>query len=148
MTRSEEIPDGPRRCGAADQAVTSLRQLAVQFGTTTRAIRYYEYLELIRGETRGRNRFYDHRARARLRLILRARHFGMRLEDIRQWLELYDLEGPEAQNQRWLKISCDRQAAIEQEIRDRLTILKDLRQTDDRVRLLLARSDETRWAAE
>ena len=41
-------------------------------------------------ERDGRARIYRGRERARLKLILRGRRFGFSLEEIRQWLEMYD----------------------------------------------------------
>jgi DNA-binding transcriptional MerR regulator len=51
----------------------------------------------------GRARYYGPREVARMTLILRGRRFGFSLEEIRQWLELYDAD-PEGKTQRdaWL----------------------------------------------
>jgi DNA-binding transcriptional MerR regulator len=56
-------------------------------------LRYYEYIELLQPERNGRARAYGPREVARMVLILRGRRFGFSLEEIRQWLELYEREG-------------------------------------------------------
>ncbi len=43
-------------------------------------------------------------------LILRGRRFGFALEDIRQWLVMYEKEGTDAQMRKWVELA-DRQLA-------------------------------------
>ncbi|MFC6643381.1 MerR family transcriptional regulator [Sulfitobacter profundi] len=62
-----------------------------------RTLRYYEYLELLKPTLQGRERSYDRKQIARFKLILRGRRFGMKLEDIRVWLEIYKNRGSRAQ---------------------------------------------------
>src|SRR5690606_31320027 len=64
--------------------------LAAEFGITTRAIRFYEARGLISPERRGANRVYTRRDRARLILILRGKNLGFSLEDVADYLALYD----------------------------------------------------------
>jgi DNA-binding transcriptional MerR regulator len=71
-------------------------------------LRYYEYIELLSPEKEGRNRFYTAREVARMTLIMRGRRFGFSLEEIRQWLEIYQKEGTEPQLRAWLDMA-DRQ---------------------------------------
>lgn len=76
------------------------------FEITPRTLRYYEYLELIAPVKEGRKRFYRPRELARLKLILNGRRFGFKLEEIRQWLELYDPDsGNETQLRTWIDAS-------------------------------------------
>ena len=72
-------------------------------------MRHYEYIELLAPEREGRARFYGPREVARMTLILRGRRFGFALEEIRQWLEMYDSD-PEGrlQQQVWIDMA-DRQ---------------------------------------
>ena len=53
-------------------------------------LEYYEYIELLSPERQGRSRFYGARECARMTLILRGRKFGFQLEELRQWLLIYD----------------------------------------------------------
>lgn len=115
----------------------TLREIAKRFNTTPRTIRHYEFLELLKGYPHGRQRYYDRRAQARLKLVLRARRFGLRLEDIRQWLEVYDTQGPVPQLQRWLEISEGLEATLAQEIREKEAAREELRRVKRMVSTLL-----------
>lgn len=68
-------------------------EMVRKFDITPRTLRYYEYLELLKPTLEGRDRLYDRKQVARFKLILRGRRFGMKLEEIRAWLELYDSRG-------------------------------------------------------
>ena len=71
--------------------------MCARFDVTPRTLRYYEYVELLSPRREGRARHYGPRECARMTLILRGRRCGFSLEDIRQWLELRDEAGTEAQ---------------------------------------------------
>ncbi|MFP4304740.1 MerR family transcriptional regulator [Rhodosalinus sp.] len=75
----------------------SFKEMCARFDVTPRTLRYYEYIELLQPERIGRQRFYGPRELARMTLILRGRRYGFQLEDIRQWLLIYENEGTEAQ---------------------------------------------------
>lgn len=75
----------------------SFKEMCDRFEVTPRTLRYYEYIELLSPEREGRSRFYGPREVARMTLILRGRRFGFSLEEIRQWLDIYESEGSEAQ---------------------------------------------------
>ena len=111
----------------------SFKEMCAKFDVTPRTLRYYEYIELLAPEKDGRARWYGSREVARMTLILRGRRFGFSLEEIRQWLEIYDKRGTDAQMQEWIRLA-DRQLAALEDERARLdeTIL-DLRQLRDRV---------------
>ncbi|WP_296474267.1 MerR family DNA-binding transcriptional regulator [Roseinatronobacter sp.] len=86
----------------------TFKEMCAQFDVTPRTLRYYEYIELLSPEKEGRNRFYTPREVARMTLIMRGRRFGFSLEEIRQWLEIYQKEGTEPQLRAWLDMA-DRQ---------------------------------------
>jgi DNA-binding transcriptional MerR regulator len=89
-----------------DQDKLTLKEMCVKFDVTPRTLRYYEYIELLQPEKDGRTRFYGTKEMARLELILRGRRFGFSLEEIRQWLELYDSDpNHKAQMEAWLELS-------------------------------------------
>ena len=71
----------------------TFKEMCAKFDVTPRTLRYYEYIELLQPDREGRSRFYSPRETARMVLILRGRRFGFSLEEIRQWLELYDAKG-------------------------------------------------------
>ena len=70
----------------------TIGELADAFGLTTRAIRFYESKGLIAPPRKGKARSYSRRERARLKLIQRGKNLGFSLEEIRDWLQLYDAD--------------------------------------------------------
>ena len=91
-----------------DEPRLSFKEMCAKYDVTPRTLRYYEYIELLSPERVGRARFYGAKELARMTLILRGRKFGFPLEDIRQWLMIYEHEGTEAQMKTWLELA-DRQ---------------------------------------
>lgn len=89
----------------------SFKEMCARFEVTPRTLRYYEYIELLSPEKDGRARFYGARETARMTLILRGRRFGFSLEEIRQWLLLYDQDGSGGQYRVWIELA-DRQLAV------------------------------------
>ena len=76
---------------AAAQARTwTVGELADELGVTTRTLRHYEDEGLVAPRRSGGNRVYTARDRARLRLILRGRRFGMTLAECREIVDMYD----------------------------------------------------------
>lgn len=75
----------------------SFKEMCAEFDVTPRTLRYYEYIELLQPDREGRARFYGLRESARMKLILRGRKFGFQLEEIRQWLLIYENEGTSVQ---------------------------------------------------
>ncbi len=88
----------------------SFKEMCARFEVTPRTLRYYEYIELLRPEKEGRNRWYGPREVARMKLILRGRRFGFSLEEVRQWLLLYGTKGTKAQYRTFVEYA-DRQLA-------------------------------------
>ncbi len=86
----------------------SFKQMCARFDVTARTLRYYEYIELLSPQKDGRQRSYGPREVARMTLILRGRRFGFSLEEIRQWLEIYETAGTRAQLEAWVRMA-DRQ---------------------------------------
>ena len=108
----------------------SFKEMCAQFDVTPRTLRYYEYIELLKPDREGRSRFYGAREKARMKLILRGRKFGFQLEDIRQWLLIYENEGNEAQMRAWIELADGQLAELEEQrkqLADATAELKDLR---------------------
>lgn len=100
-----------------DATRLSFKEMCTRFEVTPRTLRYYEYIELLRPERAGRARFYGPREVARMTLILRGRRFGFSLEEIRQWLELYEEKGSEAQTRAFVERADRQLAALRDEAR-------------------------------
>ncbi|WP_457649893.1 MerR family transcriptional regulator [Profundibacter sp.] len=102
----------------SDKKLT-FKEMCAKFEVTPRTLRYYEYIELLSPEKDGRSRLYGPREVARMVLILRGRRFGFSLEEIRQWLEIYEQEGTKAQLETWVEMA-NRQLDALQEQRKQL----------------------------
>ncbi|MGH6998083.1 MAG: MerR family transcriptional regulator [Phenylobacterium sp.] len=68
----------------------TITQLCREFGTTPRALRYYEEQGLLSPSREGLARIYTYRDRGRLTLILRGKMVGLSLAEIRDILDLYE----------------------------------------------------------
>ena len=86
----------------------TFKEMCAKYDVTPRTLRYYEYIELLHPTREGRTRFYGPRECARMTLILRGRRFGFQLEELRQWLLMYEKEGTAAQMKAWIEMA-DRQ---------------------------------------
>ncbi|SNS82826.1 MerR family transcriptional regulator [Antarctobacter heliothermus] len=95
----------------------TFKEMCAKFDVTPRTLRYYEYIELLTPDRDGRARHYGPREIARMILILRGRKFGFQLEDIRQWLLIYEHEGTEAQMRAWVAMADRQLAQLEDERR-------------------------------
>jgi DNA-binding transcriptional MerR regulator len=109
----------------------TFKEMCSEFDVTPRTLRYYEYIELLQPDREGRSRFYTPREVGRMKLILRGRKFGFSLEDIRQWLNLYDAD-PEnkVQMQSWIELADGQMAELESrksQIDEAISELKALR---------------------
>jgi DNA-binding transcriptional MerR regulator len=100
----------------------TFKEMCAKFDVTPRTLRYYEYIELLQPERDGRSRFYHAREVARMKLIMRGRKFGFSLEDIRQWLDLYNTDHQnQTQMQSWIELA-DRQM---EELKSRRTQISE-----------------------
>lgn len=69
----------------------SISELASEFEISPRSIRFYEEKGLISPKrTRGNQRIYEKRDRARLKLIVRGKRFGYSLEEIAEMIGMTD----------------------------------------------------------
>jgi len=104
----------------------SFKDMCAHFNVTPRTLRYYEYIELLQPQRVGRARFYSPREVARMTLIMRGRRFGFSLEELRQWLQIYDKEGSTAQMQAWIPIAQKKLAILKQQQEELKGAITDL----------------------
>ena len=113
----------------ADRTWT-IGELATEFGTTLRTIRFYEDRGLLTPDRAGTARVFRDRDRVRLQLILRGKRLGFSLTDIAHILGLYDeTPGERGQLEFLLADIAQRRAMLEDRRRDldvTLTELADL----------------------
>lgn len=126
----------------------SIRDLAREFGVTTRTIRFYEDEGLLAPERRGQMRVYRARDRVRLRLILRGKRLGFRLAEIRDILDMYDSEpGETGQLRHLLGKIAERRTALERQRADIDETLAEMAEIEARCneRLTALAPRGTRW---
>lgn len=111
----------------------SFKQMCARFDVTPRTLRYYEYIELLHPDREGRARYYGPRECARMKLILRGRKFGFQLEDIRQWLLIYEKEGNKAQMRAWVELADGQLGQLDEQRKQLEDARAELQQLRDSV---------------
>ena len=84
------VGDGAKARDA--ERLYSVTELAQELGITARTIRFYEDKALISPQRAGGARVYAPRDRARMILILRGKRLGFSLREIKEYLDLYDVD--------------------------------------------------------
>ncbi len=74
------------------QRIYSIAELAREFGIPARTIRFYEDEGLIKPRRQGLTRLYSPHDRVRLGWILRGKRLGFSLAEIKQLLDLYQVD--------------------------------------------------------
>ena len=72
--------------------IYSIAELAREFGITARTIRFYEDEGLVKPRRQGLTRLYSAGDRTRLGWILRGKRLGFALAEIRELLDLYQVD--------------------------------------------------------
>ena len=131
------ILNGVGRFTMADVRL-SFKEMCARFDVTPRTLRYYEYIELLAPERDGRARFYGPRELARMTLILRGRRFGFSLEDIRQWLLIYEKDGTVPQMRKWIELADRQLTELAEQRRNLDETMDELRRLRDETAATLA----------
>lgn len=130
MTRRKRPTDADaaQEPGDSDH-LSTIGELAAAHGITTRTIRFYEAKGLISPARKGVARSYGRRDRARLKLILRGKNLGFSLEDITEFLTLYDADPSQMAQTRLLLAKIDGHIQeLETKRKDIERTLKDLKE--------------------
>ena len=109
----------------------TFKDMCSRFDVTARTLRYYEYIELLHPEKEGRSRFYGPREIARMSLILKGRRFGLSLEEIRQWLVMYDKEDNTAQTRAWVELANKQLGVLGKQLEELTATVEELRALRD-----------------
>lgn len=113
----------------------TIGELAAEFGTTLRAIRFYEDIGLLLPERKGKVRVFHPRDRVRLQLILRGRRLGFTLDEIAQIINMYDETPGEAGQLRFLIEDIQqRRAALQRKRQDLDEAMAELDELEARCR--------------
>jgi len=88
VTASSAVSSEPRD----PQRIYSIAELAREFAITARTIRFYEDEGLIKPRRQGLTRLYSAGDRTRLGWILRGKRLGFSLAEIKELLDLYQVD--------------------------------------------------------
>lgn len=129
MTRAAD-PKGNR-----PEPLRQIQDVANELGVTTRTIRFYEDKGLLDPPRVGTMRVYSRREVGRLQLILRGKRIGFSLREIKEFLDLYDVDDLHLeQTRRLLARVSDRIEALEKQRQALDLTLDELRDITDQCR--------------
>lgn len=124
----------------------TISDLAREFDLTTRAMRFYEDMGLLRPERvgpGGRSRVYSPRDRTRLKLTLRAKRLGLSLTQAKEIIDLYDSpRDTGAQLRRFLEVLGHHRSQLEAQMKDLQANLDEVCDHEREAQALLARLAE------
>ncbi len=69
-----------------------IQDAATMLGVTMRTLRFYEDKDLIAPQRVGTTRIYSRREIGRMQLILRGKRLGFSIREIKEFLDLYDVD--------------------------------------------------------
>ena len=116
------------------QRIYSIAELAREFAVTPRTIRFYEDEGLIRPRRQGLTRLYTVGERAKLGWILRGKRLGFSLAEIKQLLDLYQVDRTGVQQMReLLRRSRSHIADLERRRRDLDAQIGDFKEVESQV---------------
>jgi DNA-binding transcriptional MerR regulator len=123
----------------------AIGELAREFDLTTRAIRFYEDMGLLTPERAGQQRVYSARDRTRLMLTLRAKRLGLKLNEVREILDMYDSpRDTAAQLQRFLGVLGEHRSQLEARLAELQANLAEVRAQERQARAALTRASKAR----
>jgi DNA-binding transcriptional MerR regulator len=115
------------------QKLWTISELADEYEISARTIRFYEDKGLLAPQRVGANRVYSYKDHARLKLILRGKRLGFSLEEIKEFIGLYNTDvDPEqtAQLQFLLKNVQAKVSVLKQQQLDLALTLDELMQLE------------------
>ena len=112
----------------SEEILYTVPQLSKKLGITERAIRFYESKGLVKPSRAGNTRIFNYKDRARLLIIMRAKKLGFSLNDIKTYLDLYDVDPThKKQSKNALKAITQRLAQLEEQKKEILLTIEELK---------------------
>jgi DNA-binding transcriptional MerR regulator len=100
---SRPMADNGQRSGDTQRSeLRGIKDVGVQLGVTPRTLRFYEDKGLIDPQRVGSTRIYSRRDVGRMQLILRGKRLGFSLREIKEFLDLYDVDPKHVEQMRRL----------------------------------------------
>jgi len=124
--------------------VFTISQLAEKFDISTRTIRFYEEKGLIAPRrSKGNQRIYSKRDRARLKLILRGKRFGYSLDEISEMMGMNDIDMNESdQIRKTLEYGDRKLLEIQTRVEELILLEQDIRSVKEKLIYRLAEIEE------
>lgn len=106
----------------------TIREVAKEFGMTTRTIRYYEELGMLKPKrTENKQRLYSNAESAKLKLINRGKQYGFTLDEIKEMILLFDIDrSGEKQLERTIEYGHKQLDAISRKIQELETMKREM----------------------
>lgn len=106
----------------------TIREAAEEFGMTTRTIRYYEELGMLKPERlKNRQRVYSNAEIAKLKLIDRGKKYGFTLDEIKEMVLLFDVDrSGKKQLERTIKYGRKQIGVMEERIEELESMKKEM----------------------
>ncbi len=122
-----------------DTQTYTIGEMCEAFSVTPRTLRFYESKELLYPQRIGQKRLFTKSDRARLKLILQGKRFGFSLEEIRQLLELYNIDDQQTtQLTRTYELGIEHLAAMQAQRDELNNAIEDLNEQLGWVKTALA----------
>ncbi len=123
--------------------IYTVTELADDLGITPRTIRFYEAKGLLMPQRLGNTRAYTYRERARMLLILRGKRLGFSLADIKEYLDLYEVDMTQASQTRLLLEKVRRRLAdLQQQREDLEAAVEELQEVERQAQAALSDLDQ------
>lgn len=120
----------------------SIGAVAEHFGLTNRTLRYYEDEGMITPIRKKTTRLYTKKDRGRIALICRGKRLGFSLEDIKEFLSLYDHDKAQVKQMNFLYDLAEKKIqSLQQQKKDLLLTLKELHSIQSDIRDYLHQKD-------
>ncbi len=108
----------------------TISELTREFCVTARALRFYEIKGLLHPKRRGHKRIYSRRDVARLKLILFGKRVDFTLLEIKEMLDLYDLDDGGATQRRVAVVKFHEQIQfLERQVSSKLQAIDELKES-------------------